>query len=57
MEFNYNCPSHGVIPAENQVICAGGKFCGVLLEEIDALCMEPLDIKPLETNTDGDLSK
>lgn len=62
MEFYYNCPIHGAIPEENQLISAGGKFCGETVDDTDALCMQPLDMKPLdmkplETNTDGDLSK
>lgn len=57
MEFYYSCPIHGAIPEENQLISAGGKFCSVLIEETDTPCMEPLDIKLLEINTDGTISK
>jgi hypothetical protein len=57
METYYNCPIHGSIPEELQMSSAGGRFCGITIEETSATCAEPLEIKPLELNADANISQ
>lgn len=57
MEIYYNCPIHGPIPEELQMSSAGGRFCGITIEETSATCAEPLEIKPLELNADANISQ
>jgi hypothetical protein len=37
------CPTHGEIPEEDQLNSAGGKFCPVLINDTDEVCMQPLE--------------
>jgi hypothetical protein len=57
MNIYCNCPIHGIIPEELQMNSAGGKFCGVTIEETDETCMEPLELKPLQLNADANISQ
>jgi hypothetical protein len=57
MNIYCNCPIHGIIPEELQMNSAGGKFCGVTIEETNETCMEPLELKPLQLNADANISQ
>lgn len=48
----YTCPIHGEISEESYMNSSGGKFCGVLIDDTDEVCM-----KPLELNTDANISQ
>jgi hypothetical protein len=57
MEIYYTCPIHGPIPEDMQMNSAGGKFCGETTDDTGSTCMEPLELKPLELNIDGNTSQ
>jgi hypothetical protein len=57
MEIYYTCPIHGPIPEELQMNSAGGRFCGITIEETNETCMEPLELKPLEKAADANISQ
>lgn len=46
LKFNQEkkyCPIHGLIPEEIRLESAGGKFCGIIINDENEVCLKPLE--------------